>query len=96
VTAGHCSSRRVRDAAGWLVPAAILAALPKCPACLAIYVAMGTGVGLSLTAASYLRMAIVVVSLASLAYIATKQWRLHRQRPNTPRLASEQRQAVGF
>ena len=71
--------RRWRDAAGWgapLVPAAGLALLPKCPACLAAYVAVGTGVGLSATAATHLRAALAGACVLSLLYLLVKRaWR---------------------
>ena len=44
------ASRRWFDRTGWLFPAAILAVLPKCPACLATYIVISTGCGISLAA----------------------------------------------
>jgi hypothetical protein len=55
-----------------VVPVAILAVLPKCPACLAAYIAVGTGIGFPLTAATYLRMLLIGVCVASLTFFLVK------------------------
>lgn len=60
------------EAAAWLASSVALALMPKCPACLAAYVAIGTGIGLTIPTAANLRLALMamcVVSLLSLAAI---------------------------
>jgi hypothetical protein len=57
--------RRVVDLVGWIVPSAILALIPKCPMCLAAYVALWTGLGLSVAAAANLRVLLIIVCVIS-------------------------------
>jgi hypothetical protein len=67
--------RRAVNLAGWIVPSAILALIPKCPICLAAYVALWTGLGLSVAAAANLRMLLIVVCVISLVFLAARQTR---------------------
>jgi hypothetical protein len=64
----------MREIVGWLLPAAILAALPKCPVCLAAYIAVGTGIGLSVSTTAYLRISILIVCSALLIYLFGKYY----------------------
>jgi hypothetical protein len=66
-------ARRVREFFAWVVPSAGLLLVPKCPACLAAYVMLWTGLGLSLSTATYLRWALLLVCVASLLFLIVKR-----------------------
>jgi len=60
----------------WVVPAALLALMPKCPLCLAGYIALATGVGLSFTVASWLRLGLIILCVAALVWFVVKAIRM--------------------
>jgi hypothetical protein len=60
----------------WALPATVLALLPKCPACVAAYVLLATGVGMSISTAAVLRTSVVVLCVGSLAALVARfAWR---------------------
>jgi len=68
--------RRGGEAAGWIVPSATLVLLPKCPVCVAAYVALFSGVGISLTSAAWLRTSVLVLCSSALGWLVGKRlWR---------------------
>jgi threonine/homoserine/homoserine lactone efflux protein len=66
--------RRGVDIAGTVIPTAVLVLLPKCPACLAAYLAIGTGIGVTISTAAHLRTLLLVVCVACLAYVAARHF----------------------
>jgi hypothetical protein len=68
------SMRRLRDFAGWVAPGAALAIVPKCPACVAAYIALATGVGVSMTTAADIRIALIAACVAALAFAGARRF----------------------
>lgn len=64
--------RRGLAIAEWTLPGAILVLMPKCPMCVAMYVALFTGAGISISAASSLRTALIVLCAATLLGLALR------------------------
>ena len=63
------------EIASWIVSGATLALIPKCPVCVAAYVAVATGIGISLPAATYLRATLAVLCVASLLFLVARRLR---------------------
>ena len=66
-------ARRIREIVAWLLPSAILVLMPKCPVCMIAYVTLWTGLGLSLSTASYLRWAMLFICVVSLFFLIVKR-----------------------
>jgi hypothetical protein len=65
--------RHCVEVGAWAFPTAVLALVPKCPACLAAWFAVATGLGISLAAAAYLRIGLIVICVGLLAYLGIRR-----------------------
>ena len=64
--------RRVSEPLSWLFPSLVLALMPKCPACVAAYVGLGTGIGLSFSTAATLQKGLILGSVAALGFLTVR------------------------
>jgi hypothetical protein len=64
-----------REVVAWATPGIILALLPKCPLCLAAYIAIGTGIGISVSTAAYLRFGLLAVCAIALLVLVARSLR---------------------
>jgi len=64
--------RRVITFFQWMLPITTLALIPKCPMCIAAYVLLFTGVGLSLPVAAAIRWVVIALSIGALAYLSLR------------------------
>ena len=62
----------VAQAAGVVFSSLMLIVMPKCPVCMAAYVALMTGISISTAVASHLRLGLLIVCLSVLACLAVK------------------------
>lgn len=79
----NCSvvGRTVKAFAQWLIPGVTLMLIPKCPVCLAGYIALFTGVSLSLTTAAWLRGLLILLCLTTLVLLLVRKLRgIHHSR----------------
>ena len=64
--------RRAWRSIQWLFPAGLLVLMPKCPLCVAAYVALFTGAGITVSTARWIQILMLVFCLTSLAYLAVR------------------------
>jgi hypothetical protein len=65
--------RRARQIGAWALTSAILVLVPKCPACLAAHVTLWTGLGLSLSTATYVRWVLLFLCVASMLVLIVER-----------------------
>jgi hypothetical protein len=63
---------RVIGSTKWIVPTAVLALMPKCPLCVAAYIALATGFGVSLSVATWIRAGLMMLCLGALISLSIR------------------------
>ena len=76
--------RRAWHGMQWLFPAAFLVVMPKCPMCIAAYLALFTGIGVSVSTARWIQYLMIGLCLTSLAYLVIRQWRRRSKAREVP------------
>lgn len=69
---GKRLARRTRGAASWAMPSVALALVPKCPMCIAAYLALGGGLGISLSTAAHLRTGLLWLCWSALVLLTVR------------------------
>jgi hypothetical protein len=64
--------RRMAGLIQWAFPITTLILIPKCPMCLAAYVLLFTGVGVSLPVAAAVRWALLTLCVGTLSYLVLR------------------------
>lgn len=77
---------RVREIAGLALPGTLLALMPKCPMCLAAYVAIGTGFTLSYSSAHLLMRVLTLLCISTLAFCLVRRIIRHLRTTTSPHL----------
>jgi len=65
-------SAATRCASGGIASTALMVLVPKCPMCIVAYIALVTGVGVSVSTAEYLRIGMMTLCVLALTYVAAK------------------------
>jgi hypothetical protein len=78
------SGRHFRTVVECVLPGAVLVLIPKCPLCIVAYVAMFTGLGLSVSTAADLRIGLVIICCISIILLVFRS--IHRAFAKDPSL----------
>jgi hypothetical protein len=71
--------RKIWKGTHWLVPSLLLVFIPKCPMCIVAYVALFTGIGISVAAAHWIQLLLWALCLLSFAYLAFTRFPLFQR-----------------
>lgn len=66
---------RLRSFLGWVFPSCLLMLVPKCPLCIAAYMAAATGIGISVSTAAGIRYALVAACVALIVFAVRRSLR---------------------
>jgi hypothetical protein len=66
--------RRTWQGIQWLFPALLLVFMPKCPMCVAAYIALFTGIGVTVSTAHWIQLGMLTLCIAALAFLAGRFW----------------------
>ncbi len=66
--------RRAWQTLQWLFPATLLLLIPKCPLCVAAYVALFTGIGISVSTARWIQILMLAFCFTALAHLVIRYW----------------------
>lgn len=69
------SLRKMVNFVGALLSGLLIILIPKCPMCLAAYIAVGTGIGVSFTVAGYIKIMMIAICVVSFFYFVFKRRR---------------------
>jgi len=61
--------KKVINAVRFILSGTLLVVMPKCPLCLAAYISLSTGTGISVASATWLRILLAIACVASLMYV---------------------------
>jgi len=86
--ASRTHSRNFWEFTGGAASIGVWVLMPKCPVCLAAYVALWTGLGLSFATAQYVRWSLLLLSATALLYLVAK--RVAKRSTRQPTLAARQ------
>ena len=67
----------VAEITDWRVPGLVQMLLPRCPACLTFYFAIGAATGVSLFDSAWSRAALIILFVAAIGFLVAR--RIHRR-----------------